>query len=531
MSGKSRRFVIAAAAMSLLSIAACTAPAAIENSQLADTVFTNGKVYTVDKARSWAEAVAVKNGKIVYVGDTAGAGAFTGPSTKQVDLNGRLMLPGFSDTHNHAYLRTENLFWVTLPAADSLDQYRQAIRDYLAKNPNAKQLRGVGWRMSFIIAQAEAQGKTPAALLDDLVGRDIPAVIITHGHHQIWANTRAIRNAGVSRDTPNPPGALIRRVAGSNEPNGIFEEFGAQNLIISKLPEPDFTVEEFRTAIQDWQKTLAPQRGVTSVLVPTHYPSPNFFNALQSMSDQGQLTARFDVAQWADETRGASQVPELVATRAKYRGGPYFRLNTIKIFGTGNTGGAAISVIWKQDDLNQTIATLDKAGFRIFIHDIGPTDTYTAMLDAYAYMIAQNGRRDSRHVITHVGAPAASLAQRFVSLGIWADSQNPLKEFYDAGAMTTISSDYPVDDFQPLIEIGRGLAKGIPLDALVAAHTIRGAEEVFAEKDTGSIEVGKAADLVVLGQNIFDLPPADVPKAKPVLTYFAGKELFRAPTF
>jgi predicted amidohydrolase YtcJ len=204
MSGKSRRFVIAAATVSFFSIAACTSPTISENSPIADTVFTNGKIYTVDKAKSWAEAVAVTNGKIVYVGATAGAAAFTGPSTKQVDLKGRLMLPGFSDTHNHAYLRTENLFWVTLPAADSLDQYRQAIRDYLAKNPNAKQLRGVGWRMNFIIAQAEAQGKTPAALLDDLVGRDIPAVIITHGHHQIWANTRAIRNAGASRARTNP---------------------------------------------------------------------------------------------------------------------------------------------------------------------------------------------------------------------------------------------------------------------------------------------------------------------------------------
>lgn len=529
MSGKSRRFVIAAAAMSLL--AACAAPTINGNSQTADTVFTNGKVYTVDKAKSWAEAVAVKDGKIVYVGPTAGAPAFTGPSTRQIDLKGRLMLPGFSDTHNHAYLRTENLFWVTLPAADSLEEYGRAIREYLMKTPNAKQVRGVGWRMNFIIAQGQARGKTPAALLDDLVGRDIPAVIITHGHHQIWANTRAMRNAGVTRDTPNPPGALIRRVAGTNEPNGIFEEFGAQNLIISKLPEPDFTVEEFRTAIQDWQRNLAPQRGVTSVLVPTHYPSPNFSAALQSMSDRGQLTARFDVAQWADETRGPSQVPELVATRAKYRGGPYFRLNTIKIFGTGNTGESTTSVIWKQDDLNKTIAALDKEKFRVFIHDIGPTNTYAAMLDAYDYMIAQNGRRDARHVITHVGAPAAPLAKRFADLGVWADSQQPIKEFYDAGAMTTISSDYPVTDFQPLVEIGRGLAQGIPLDALVAAHTIRGAEELFAENETGSIETGKAADLIVLDQNIFDLPPADVAKAKPVLTYFAGKELFRASGF
>jgi predicted amidohydrolase YtcJ len=497
----------------------------------ADLILENGRVYTVDANRSWAEAVAVKDGKIVYVGTTQGAAPFRTATTRRVDLKGRMMLPGFSDTHNHTYLRAENLFWVTLPAPPTLESYRQAIQDYLAKNPNAKQVRGVGWNMNFVLAQAAAQGKTPATLLDELVGRDIPAVIITHGHHQIWVNSRAIRNAGVTKDTPNPPGALIRRVAGSNEPNGVLEEFGAQNLIIAKLPEPDFTVDEFKTALVDWQRNLAPQRGVTSVLVPTHYPTPNFLTALQSLSDAGQLTSRFDVAQWADETRGVTQVSELVANRARFRGGPYYKVNTIKIFATGNTGGATTSLIWKQDDLNQTIAALDKAGFRVFIHDIGPTETYVGVLDAYEYTFRQNGRRDSRHMITHVGTPAAPLAGRFASLGIRADSQRPLKAMYDAGVINTISSDYPVTDFQPTGEIARGLADGIPLDALIAAHTIRGAEATFSEKETGSIEVGKAADLVVLDQNLFDMPPAEVGKARPVMTLFAGRELFRDSSF
>lgn len=515
-------------------IALTVSSASVANAQTpiaADMILENGRVYTVDAKNSWAEAVAVKAGKIVYVGTTQGAERFRSGATKSLDLKGRMLIPSFSDTHNHTYLRAENLFWATLPAPPTLDGYRRTIQDYLTKNPNAKQVRGVGWNMNFVLEQAAAQGKTPAALLDELVGRDIPAVIITHGHHQIWVNTRAMRNAGVTKETPNPPGALIRRVATTNEPNGIFEEFGAQNLIISKLPEPDFTVEEFRKALTDWQANLAPQRGVTSVLVPTHYPTPNFFNALQQMSDAGLLTARFDVAQWADEMRGVSQVPELIATRARYRGGPYFHLRTIKIFATGNTGGSTTSMIWKQPDLNQTIAALDKAGFRVFIHDIGPTETYAAVLDAYEFTARQNGRRDARHMITHVGAAATPLATRFAALGVRADSQRPLKAMYDAGVINTISSDYPVSDFQPTAEIARGLADGIPLADLIAAHTIRGAEATFSEKETGSIEVGKSADLVVLDRNLFDVPAADVSKVRPVMTLFAGKELYRDQAF
>ncbi|WP_395672893.1 amidohydrolase [Phenylobacterium sp.] len=506
------------------------APQALSAVEPADFVFANGRVYTVNPAQPWAGAVAIRGGRIVHVGDDASA--FVGPRTRRIDLKGRMLLPGFTDTHNHTYLRAENLFWVTLPGTrtetPTLQQYRAAIDAYKAANRGLRQLRGVGWNMRFIVQAASERGLTPRELLDDLVGLDIPAVIITHGHHEIWANTRAIRNAGVTEATPNPPGAFIERDA-AGAPNGVFREFGAQNLIISKLPEPDFTVEEFKASVLDWQANLAPQRGVTAVLTPTHYPSENYLKALQALSLEGRLTTRFDVCLWADETRGLSQVPDLIRTRARY-GGPNFKVDSVKIFGTGQTA-QGLGLVWDQDVLNKTVAALDKAKFRIFIHDIGPTSTYEAMLDAHAYAIAQNGRRDARHIITHVGDAASPTTARFLELGVRADGHPPPKAFFDTKVPTTISSDYPVGDFSPVAEMARGVQRGVPLEDLIAAHTLRGAEAVFAETAIGSIEVGKMADLVVLERDLFAVPADELAGVKPVMTLFAGKEVFRSAAF
>jgi predicted amidohydrolase YtcJ len=519
-----RRSVLTGASALLCAKPASAAP------EPAEIVITNGLVYTVSPAQPWARAVAIRSGRIVHVGDDAGG--FVGPRTRQIDLKGRMLLPGFTDTHNHTYLRAENLFWVTLPGTrtemPTLEQYRAAIQAYKTANPRMRQLRGVGWNMRFVLQAAAERGLAPRELLDDLVGLDIPAVIITHGHHEVWANTRAIRNAGVTAATPNPPGAFIERDA-AGAPNGVFREFGAQNLVISKLPEPDFTVEEFKTSLLDWQANLAPQRGVTTVLTPTHYPSENYLKALQALSDEGRLTTRFDVCVWADENLGVAQVPELIRTRARY-GGPNFKVDSIKIFGTGQTA-QGLGLVWDQDVLNRTVAALDKAKFRIFIHDIGPTSTYEAMLNAYAYAIAQNGRRDARHIITHVADAASPTTARFLELGVRADGHPPPKAFFDAKVPTTISSDYPVGDFSPVAEMARGVQRGVPLEDLIAAHTLRGAEAVFAETDIGSIEVGKLADLVVLERDLFAVPADELARVKPVMTLFAGKEVFRSAVF
>lgn len=165
-----------------------------EQTRSADLIFESGSVYTMDPKLPEAEAVAVKEGKIVYVGDDTGLKEWRGKDTQIINLKGKMLLPGFVDTHNHAYLRAENIYWVNLEAP-SLDSYKVATQNFLAKQPEVKQVRGVGWNLNYVLAQAKAAGRSPAQLLDEIVGKDIPAVFITHGHHEVWANTRAMQNA------------------------------------------------------------------------------------------------------------------------------------------------------------------------------------------------------------------------------------------------------------------------------------------------------------------------------------------------
>lgn len=404
-----------------------------------------------------------------------------------------------------------------------LSGFKQATQDFLTQHPNAKQVRGVGWNLKYILEQAKTTGKSPAELLDEIVGKDIPAVFITHGHHEVWANTRALQNAGITAKTANPAGGFIDRDAQGN-PTGILREFGAQNLVIQVLPQPDFTVDEYKNAILSFQQDLAPQRGVTSVLVPIHYPTDSFLDAMKSLDAESKLTVRYDLLQWADETRDTEQIPGLIERRAKYKG-KFFKTDSIKIFGTGASSTYG-SVVWDQEVLKKTVAALDKEKFRVYIHDIGPTSTYNLMLDAFEYAQQQNGRRDARHIITHASDEAIPTIPRFLKLGVRADGHPLPKAFFDAGVALTSSSDYPVREFFPMTRIAEGVQSGIPLTAMIQSHTINGAEAIFAEKETGSIETGKSADLVVMDQNLFKVAPSALENAQVVMTVFNGKIVY-----
>ena len=492
------------------------------NSQQADLIFENGSVYTVDSTRSQAEAVAVKDGKIVYVGNNSGLKDWRGKETQVIDLKGKILLPGFIDTHNHAYLRAESMYWVNLNT-QTLDAYKQTTQDFLAQQPDVNQVRGVGWNLKYVLEQAQTTGKSPAQLLDEIVGQDIPAVFITHGHHEVWANTRAMQNAGITAATPNPAGGFIDRDA-NGQPTGILREFGAQNLVIGALPQPDFTVDEYKNAILSFQQDLAPQRGITSVLVPIHYPTDTFLEAMKVLDTESKLTVRYDLLQWADETRGTEQIPSFIERRDKYKG-KFFKTDSVKIFGTGASSTYG-SVVWDQEILKKTVAALDKEKFRVYIHDIGPTHTYNLMLDAFEYAQQQNGKRDARHMITHVSDEAIPTIPRFLKLGVRADGHPLPKAFFDAGVPLNSSSDYPVREFFPMTRIAQGVQSGVSLETMIASHTIYGAEAIFAEKETGSIEKGKAADLVVMSQNLFNIAPSVLENTDVVMTVFNGKIVY-----
>jgi predicted amidohydrolase YtcJ len=499
----------------------------------ADLILTNGHVYTADAKSRWADAVAVKGGKIIYVGTSAGAKARRGSNTKEIDLGGRLLLPGFFDVHNHADGRAEQLYLAQLGSQFSthtLESYRQTILEFRASHPDIKQLRGVGFDGWILPAIAQSRKRQPRQLLDDIVS-DIPAFILSWTGHQVWVNSKAIELAGVTKDTPDPPmiGATIDHDPVTGEPNGMFYEDAADRLILPKLPEPQMSVAQYREGMLSFQRDIALPSGITGVLIPTAAPAENFDTALQQLSDEGKLTLHYSAAQWVDSQFGVKQVPELVAGRARFHAGPYIKFNVIKIWAP-----------WPQDELNETVAALDKQGFQVYVHQTGPTENYTSVLDAFEYALKQNGPRDSRHIITHNRAESAPLAARSKALNVRADADWHMRTdwylapqaFIGAGVPFTLSTDYPVRNISHLQAALAECAKhGIPREALIDSITIRGAETLFIEKQTGSITAGKAADMIVMDKDLFEIAPEEIERAKVLLTLFAGKELFRDPSF
>src|SRR5215472_6793467 len=175
---------------------------------------------------AWAAAVAVKDGKIIYVGSNAGVKAQQGRNTKEIDLGGRLLLPGLFDTHNHTDGRAEILNWAQLGGqytTHTLETYRQIILDFRASHPGLRQLRGEGFDGEILPAIGRSRKRQPRELLDDIVS-DIPAYIDSWTGHQSWVNTKALELAGITKDTPDPPGvqAKIDRDPATGEPNGIL---------------------------------------------------------------------------------------------------------------------------------------------------------------------------------------------------------------------------------------------------------------------------------------------------------------------
>jgi len=498
----------------------------------ADLILTNGHVYTADPKSRWVEAVAIKGGKIVYVGSSAGAKARQGRDTKAIDLGGRLLLPGLFDTHSHVDGRARELVWANLGkqfSPHTLESYRQIILDYRAKHPDLKQLRGRGFDGWILPAIGQSRKRQPRQLLDDIVS-DVPAYITSWTGHQSWVNSKALELAGITRDTPDPSSdSTIGRDPVTGEPNGMLYEIAAQNLVIYKLPEPTLTVEQERAGLLSFQREIAAPHGITGVLVPTARKAEALNMAMQQLSDEGLLTLHYRAAQWADDLRGEEQVPELVAGRARYPGGRYFKLETIKIVAP-----------WPQEQLNRTIAALDKQGFQVFVHQTGPTSDYASVLDAFEYTRKQNGDiGESRHIITHNRAESAPLAARYKALGVRADADWHMalnwylapQALIKAEVPLTLSTDYPIRDETLLPEIAECVKHGIALEALIDSVTIRGAEAQLIEKEAGSITVGKAADLVVLEKDLFRVTPEEIATDKVLLTLFAGREIYRDPAF
>ncbi len=537
-----------------------------------DMVFRGGPVFGAPAG----SAVAVSGGVIVAVA-ADGVPDLIGSDTDVVDLDGRLLIPGFCDAHIHPVQGGLVQLSCDLSTYDAEAAYVEAVRNYAAAQPDLEWIQGAGWMM------AAFPGGLPTKGALDAVVPDRPVYLPNRDHHGAWVNSRALELAGITRDTSDPIDGRVERDA-DGTPTGMLHE-GAMGLVGRMLP----------TATQDQQETalLTAQAhlhslGITAwqdAILGSHSNIVDASSAYQSCAESGELTAKVVGALWWDRHRGNDQIPELVERRRRFSQGR-FQATSVKIMQDGvaenftagmtspyldpcghPTGNSGLSMV-DPVELRDHVTQLDRAGFQVHVHAIGDRAVREA-LDAFEAARRANGPNDRRHHIAHIQVIHPDDVPRFAELDVvanmqplWATHeeqmdkltipflgperttwQYPFSSLARSGARLAGGSDWPVSSPNPLWGIHVAANRSVPpeagevlepflaeqsldVEAALVAYTA-GSAYVNHLDDTGHIRVGAAADLAVLDRDILSGPVDEVGAAVVDATYVDGQLVYQ----
>jgi predicted amidohydrolase YtcJ len=546
----------------------------------ADLVFTGGPVFTANTVRSRASAVAVRAGRIVAVGGDD-VRELVGPSTELVDLRGRMLIPGFQDAHVHPVWGGLDMLRCDLSELGTAAEYLEAIAGYVADHASDEWILGGGWQMSAF------PGGTPTAAALDAVTGGRPAFIPNRDGHGAWVNSAALRLAGIDRETPDPADGRIERDA-DGTPSGTLHE-GAMALVNRLLPEEP--LERLTDALLLGQRYLhsfgitAWQDAIVGSYGDAGDPGPAYLRA----AADGTLTARVVGAIWWDRTQGLEQIPSILERRDRYRAGR-FAATSVKVMQDGVAENFTAAMLEPYCDghghftdnsgisfvdpavLAEAVPILDAEGFQVHFHAIGDR-AVRECLDAVERAIALNGRSDNRHHIAHIQVVHPEDVPRFRELGVAANMQSlwatyepqmveltlpflgeprsawqyPFGDLLRAGAVLAAGSDWSVSTPDPMAAIhtavNRTAAPGheegeydaflpeqaIDLATSLTAYTAGSAWVNHLDDVTGTIEVGKLADLVVLDRDPFAGPAEEIGATHALQTFVEGERVFAAP--
>lgn len=537
-------------------------------------VFKNGSIYTVDKNLSWAQAIVINNNRIEFVGSNEAVEAFIGPDTVVIDLHGKMVLPGFVDAHAHPSHAMDLVGNISLYAEASLDDYVQVISDFVKNHPERDFYRGSGWADTFF----SSLGPGKEALDTILPGR--PIALVSYDGHSMWVNSVTLERANITKDTLDPDGGRIERNPETGDPTGTLRET-AFKLIEDVIP--GHSREERKNALIEYQK-MAAKAGIT--LVHDAMLDSVSITAYNELAEADQLTMRFQGSITLEPDQEIQPQIELVLSEKENNTHPYFRTISAKIFVDGVIeGGTAYLLepyahqpdfrgepIWSPELLKKTCDALEKENIQIHLHVIGDAAARIT-LDALEYAREIHGERDSRHSVTHLHLVDPADIHRFKDLEIvglpqpfWfkiddyyhelalpylgkerANRQYPMQSFIDAGVVMASGSDFPVTiPFDPLIAIQTGITRSTPkkaggevlwpeercnLEDMIRSFTYNGAYANFLEDEIGSLEVGKKADLIILENNLFDIPADQIAETKILLTMVEGKVVYQGADF
>ena len=533
-------------------------------SDTADLVFTGGRVHTVNASNDVVPALAVGGGRILLAGSDADVRALVGPPTRVVDLRGRSLLPGFIDAHAHlASLGiAETAIDCKAPGMQSIAALQRAVRERAAAQPAGTWIRGRGYDQSRL-----AERRHPNRLDWDVVAPGHPVIFTRTCGHIASVNSRALAAAGIDDATPDPPGGRYDRADGRNL--GVAYETAQTPLQACALP----SWQEFREALVHASRACL-AAGCTSVHDAAGLVGPAF-GPCQELVAKGEIDLRI----YAFTTVNSWKHPLLGVLESGIHtglGDERLRLGAFKVMTDGSSSGPTAAtrepytsncqdcgiLYWQQEELDDLLGRAHRLGFQCTVHAVGDR-AIEQTLNAMARAQREAPRDGLRHRIEHCGICPADLqarvhGQRIVPIMqpafFWefgdgyirnygqhrADTMFPARSLVARGVPVAGSSDAPVTRQAPLFGIEQALTRAtmdgqvcgpderVDLTTAIRMHTINGAFASFDERLKGSLERGKLADLVVLGEDLARVPVTEIRQVPVVMTVSGGRVVYEA---
>lgn len=563
--------------------------------ETADKVYRNAKVYSValDGTETHAEALVIKDGKFAYVGDETGATEWIGNTTEVIDCKGKSIIPGLGDAHLHhaqAVLKYGTCSFshiVPNPETDTPDGVvkliQEKLKTYAEEHKNAPVIRGFGWdRMWFAgVLQGIVRPFTRHDV--DAVIPDKPVVLTSFCGHLVLLNTKALEAAGVTKDTDDHHGLIVKEADGT--PSGYISEPAIFRPIIYSIPNYDFTPEEYHDCLK---KAFNDLNASGYTLLCDCQQVESSYAVLSEMARNGEFTARVSGVHNVNDATRESDLEKAIANRTKFDVDELFMVDTVKYFADGSLAmiepyterasdkepGTREPLLWDEEHLKESMALANKEGFNIHTHAMG-SYAIRRVIDCYENAQQLYPNPKIRNIIAHCtfiepedrvrmgkshiiasnqpGWFSDNPTEESVMVAWWGEDvvrqTYPSKSLISNGVVCAYGSDFPVNaayglagiqvamtrrhvKLDPTYELFKDLPAALPnecvsLKEALQAHTIHVAYQAHLEKVTGSIEVGKSAELVVLDSNIETTPADQIQDIKVLETVFKGKTVFK----
>ncbi len=558
-----------------------------------DKVIINAKVHTMNSDNEVKEALVIKDTKIIYVGSNEGAKEYINDNTQVMDLQGKIVFPGFIDSHIHppGTALTE-LYEVSLYGLNSLDEYKEAIRRFIKNNKGIDTVYGKGWSLG--VFEGDELSKGPKKEHLDEISTDIPIILRAYDGHSMWVNSKAFEKFNITKDTKAPYGGKIEINDETKELWGTLKE-SATHII----KEQDYSKEQYKKAFELFQDKMH-RYGITSILSISGLNWGMSSDVYEELYKQDKLKLRVSnsIAILPDIDI-KEQIDEITDIRKKYQS-RYFKTTTIKLLGDGVVEGGTASLLkpyeveagkgnnyfgeflWDKDKLIEAIEMSNKNKFSIHVHSVGDGSTKN-LLDAIEILYKNYDKENEnyRNTLTHLQLVDKHDIKRFKKLNIIASVQPywhikgpgwwevvdykllgdraryeyPLNSFLKEDIIIASSSDHSVTpDPNPFYAIEAGVTRNlynakyfgvgdisdmnderyllnkeerVSVDDMIRSFTINGAYSIFREDETGSIEVGKYADIIVIDKDLYNINPIDIENTKVLMTFFDGEIVYK----